>query len=107
MKLVVLVTALAGTLLWFSGFGPFGSARTASENVQTLWYPNGQVQAKAALEAGVRCGPATEWYANGQERCSGAYDRGLREGAWVFYAEDGALDLERTGTYSAGARVGP
>ena len=84
----------------FSGSGP------RAEHVQTSWYASGRMESRAELEDGVREGPATEWYANGQERCSGKYAQGLREGTWAFYTSDGKLDAERSGTYSAGVRVG-
>ena len=108
MKLVLLATALLGSILCFTGLTPFG-AKTAEEpqSVQTLWYPSGQARCRAELEAGVREGPAIEWYADGQERCSGEYLRGLRDGPWVFYTQDGAIDWERSGTYLAGLRAGP
>ena len=108
MKIVLLVSALLGTLLCFSGLSPFGSgSAVAADEVQTLWYPSGQVQSRAQLEDGVREGPASEWYKSGQERCSGEYRDGLREGAWVFYGASGELDAERSGNYLAGLRTGP
>jgi antitoxin component YwqK of YwqJK toxin-antitoxin module len=107
MKLVLLITALAGTILCFMGHTPFGSTSAAgADNTQTLWYPSGQVQSRAELENGVREGPASEWYGNGQVRCTGAYAHGVREGSWVFYTEAGAVDAERSGTYVAGVRAG-
>ncbi|HTF87002.1 MAG TPA: hypothetical protein VK843_01240 [Planctomycetota bacterium] len=108
MKLVLIATALLGTILCFTGFTPFSwGTADAADHVQTLWYKSGQVQSRAAIEDGVREGLASEWYASGQERCSGEYRHGLREGAWVFYSEAGVLDAERSGTYSAGERTGP
>lgn len=107
MKIVLLVTALLGTLLCFTGFSPFGSSPTAAaDNLQTQWYPSGQLQSRAVLEHGVREGEASEWYANGKQRCSGRYEQGLREGAWVFYTAAGDIDAARTGNYSAGERLG-
>ncbi len=108
MKLVLIATAILGTILCFTGATPFswGSGNPA-DSVQTMFFASGQVQSRAQLEAGVREGAASEWYANGQERCSGLYKRGLREGAWNFYSEAGVLDAERSGSYSAGVRTGP
>ncbi|MBK8180643.1 MAG: hypothetical protein IPK67_17465 [Planctomycetes bacterium] len=108
MKIVLLTTALAGSVMSLVGWLALGSpAAAGSADLQTLWYPNGQVQAKAALEDGVRQGPASEWYASGQQRCSGEYREGLREGPWVFFAEDGTPDPARSGQYVAGLRVSP
>jgi len=106
MKLPILATALIGTVLCFTGWLPFGSGTAkAPDEVQTLWYPSGQVKSRAEVEDGVREGPATEWFANGQERASGAYHDGLREGPWIFHTEDGAIDAERSGDYRAGVRT--
>ena len=108
MKLVLIATALLGTILCFTGVIPFSSGSAdAADKVQTVWYSSGQVQSRAELENGVREGPASEWYANGQERCSGKYVNGLREGYWAFYTSDGKADADRTGNYSGGDRTGP
>ncbi len=108
MKIVLLVTALLGSILCFSGLPPFGSGPAADVgNCQTTWYRSGQMQSRAELEDGVRQGAASEWYASGKERCVGAYELGLREGAWVFYTEAGEIDVARSGSYSAGLRTGP
>jgi antitoxin component YwqK of YwqJK toxin-antitoxin module len=108
MKIVLIATALLGTILCFMGFTPFSwSSAGAADRVQTIWYTSGQVQSRAALENGVREGSASEWYPNGQERCSGEYRGGLREGTWVFFKADGTADPERSGNYSGGVRTGP
>ncbi len=107
MKIVLLATALLGTLLYFSGLTPFGSGPAAdADKYQTSWYRSGQMQSRAEIEHGLRQGPATEWYASGKERCTGEYEGGLREGPWVFYTEAGEIDTARSGSYSAGLRSG-
>ncbi len=108
MKIVLLVTALLGSILCFSGLTPFGSESAAeADRFQTLWYRSGQMQSRAELEGGVKQGPASEWYASGKQRSLGEYEHGLREGAWVFYTEAGEIDADRSGNYSSGLRTGP
>lgn len=106
MKLLLMATALVGSVLCLTGVIPMGlGSSNASDDLQTLWYPSGQVKSRAETQDGVREGAAGEWYANGQERCSGQYVDGLREGPWVFFDENGAIDSLRTGVYAAGARL--
>ena len=108
MKIVLLATALLGTILCFTGLTPFGSGPAEDAGkFQTTWYRSGQMQSRAELEDGQRQGAASEWYASGKERCTGVYERGLREGPWVFYTEAGEIDAARSGSYSAGLRAGP
>lgn len=105
MKVAILIAAVAGTLFCLRGSLPFGSSGGPTD-LQTLWYPSGQLQVRAQLSDGVRNGPASEWYPNGQERCSGEYRDGLREGTWVFRLPDGSIDARQSGEYAAGERIG-
>ena len=105
MRTAMITIAVVGALVSVGSWVACGSGSAA--DAQTLWYPSGQIQAKATLEDGVREGPATEWYQNGNLRCSGDYRGGLREGAWTFYTENGDVDPNASGTYEAGERIGP
>ena len=108
MKIALISALLVGGALFLSGATNFswGSA-SASDDLQTNFYPSGQMQSRAVRIKGVREGAASEWYANGQERCTGQYQAGQREGAWVFFNADGSVDNVRTGSYAAGQRIAP
>ena len=108
MKLTWIGIGLVGVALLLGGASgiSWGSAAAADE-VQTTYYPSGQVQSSSTRIKGQREGAASEWYADGQQRCSGEYRDGLREGAWVFFKTDGSIDNERTGSYVQGKRVSP
>jgi antitoxin component YwqK of YwqJK toxin-antitoxin module len=66
------------------------------ELMMTLWYPGGQMALQGAKVDGEREGPWRGWHENGR-----------REGPWSFWMEDGTLEVEFSGTYASGRRVGP
>lgn len=71
------------------------------------WYEEGGLQARGEYRGGKRQGPWTFWWPNGALRSQGAWNEGAREGEQRFYDEQGRLDPETSGVYSAGRRSAP
>jgi hypothetical protein len=121
-----------GTPRFEGALTPLGGERTGE---WTFRYPDGSLREQGRYEDGRRVGtwrqwwpegtllsegerrPAAEhpgspregvwsfWHRGGTLAARGAYRAGLREGEWVFHAEDGALDEQRSGLYREGRRA--
>jgi len=89
--------SLDGTLLldaeWLAGarHGPY----------RELEEGTGLPKLEGFYEQGQRIGLWVE-HQNGVKRSEGEYAEGLREGHWTFWGEDGSVDEDLTGDYSAG-----
>lgn len=106
MKLSILLAALAGGVLWFSGLLPgSGGPIGAADDAQVTYYGNGRVKSSVVWVDGRRDGKAQEWYADGKPSAEGEYRDGQRAGRWSFWREDGSLDPVKSGEYAAGKRV--
>ena len=105
MKLPALVlVTLAGTA---ASLGVFRSKGGADEpRSQTTYYANGQIDTEWAVQGGQRDGPCRRFYPDGSKLAEGSYAAGKMEGEWSFWLRDGARDAERSGSYSAGVKVG-
>jgi antitoxin component YwqK of YwqJK toxin-antitoxin module len=103
MRTLLLLIGLTGVAV----ITAFGWMQTdASGAPISTYHPNGRIQASTHYADGVREGLCTQWYASGQKECEGHYVAGYREGAWTFWNEDGTSDVERSGIYREGKRVG-
>ena len=106
VKISILLAALAGGVLWFSGLLPGSSGPAgAADDVHVTYYGNGKVKSSVAWVDGRRDGKAQEWYAGGQLSAEGEYSDGQRTGRWSFWRDDGSLDPVRSGEYAAGKRI--
>jgi antitoxin component YwqK of YwqJK toxin-antitoxin module len=60
------------------------------------WYPNGQLQVRAAYDHDVPANQSTWawWYQNGQQAVEGHYRDGQQHGRWVWWHTNGQKKLE-------------
>jgi len=65
------------------------------------------LEARGEYASDVLVGVWTYWHPNGAKRAQGAYADSKLAGEWRFWKPDGSADLERSGVYRAGDRVGP
>lgn len=105
MKLpVVILVAAAGAAL---SFGAFRSGGGADEiRSQTTYFANGQIDTECALRENQRDGICRRFYSDGSKMAEGSYSAGRMEGEWTYWRRDGELDVERSGTYAGGVKVG-
>lgn len=79
----------------------------------TEWFRNGQRRSHGERRwnpetgASERHGPWTSWAQNGVKQSRGAFEKGVREGPWRFWSDKGALDVNRSGVYANGVKIGP
>jgi len=84
-----------------------GNGDAAESGVQTTYYANGQVDTECETREGRREGRCAHYASDGKKLSEGAYVAGRMEGTWTFWLEDGSVDAERSGNYTAGERVAP
>ncbi len=94
------------------------------------WHPNGERMAMGRFHDGERVGPWVLWNEDGTLNMTGSYVVGVRTGRWSLYRPngllraqgsysddelsgpwttwraDGTVDIERSGTFAEGVRVG-
>lgn len=71
------------------------------------WARNGVlIYASSALH-GLDEGLKQAWDSDGRKRLEGHYHAGHIEGDWREWDSEGSLDLEKSGVYSKGIRIGP
>jgi antitoxin component YwqK of YwqJK toxin-antitoxin module len=70
------------------------------------YWSDGTKKSSIVYVDGIKAGPARHWHASGVLEAEGSYADGFKSGIWNFWNEDGAPDLERSGLYERGRRVG-
>jgi antitoxin component YwqK of YwqJK toxin-antitoxin module len=103
-KLLVLASLAFGVLA--IGGGLYARLGSGGPAPTVTFYGDGQRKNATVYVEGVKDGPSEQWYSDGLKEWEGFYDGGFRSGAWTFWTEDGQVDLERSGRYEAGQRVG-
>lgn len=73
--------------------------------IRTSEYADGTPRERASWIEDEREGPCTRWNRDGSLRAEGSYSAGKMVGEWMFYAPDGSLDRDKSGTYEDGRRV--
>jgi antitoxin component YwqK of YwqJK toxin-antitoxin module len=104
MKLSHLLLVLGASGLAVSVYALQGRKSDGPGDQQTTYYSNGQIRSETAYQDGHMEGPSTRYYSDGKKLATGTYQAGKMEGEWVFWKADGALDMERSGTYVAGEK---
>jgi len=72
----------------------------------SFWYDDGQVQMVAHYENGEGHGSWISFHPDGTKAAEGGMMRGELHGPWTVWHEDGTIDLERTGTFQYGEKIG-
>jgi antitoxin component YwqK of YwqJK toxin-antitoxin module len=71
----------------------------------SAWNENGGIEQRVVYgEDGARLS-ASFWYENGQLMCAGTYVDESVSGWWIWFNEDGSLNLERSGLYATGRKI--
>ncbi len=106
MKLSLILVGVLGSVLYFGGLIPgTGAAGPATDHARLTCWGDGKPKSSETWIDGERRGPATEWYANGTKKDEGNYVAGERDGHWLFWNENGELDLSKSGDYSKGRKL--
>ncbi len=72
----------------------------------TYWFEDGKLQAEASYANGKAHGPWTTYHENGVKGGQGEFKEGELSGPWTVWYPDGTINLESTGTYENGVKVG-
>ncbi|MEM7305589.1 MAG: toxin-antitoxin system YwqK family antitoxin [Planctomycetota bacterium] len=70
------------------------------------WHDNGHQMTECHYVDGKAHGLWTHFHENGARSAQGEFRSGSLHGSWTVWREDGTLNLEGTGTYERGDRVG-
>ena len=62
----------------------------------TVWFPNGQLQATRNYAKGVVHGPFKSYYEDGSVQSVGSHSFGKRVGTWTQYDADGTIASVKT-----------
>jgi hypothetical protein len=76
------------------------------EGKWTFWHDNGQVLMEASYFEGQGTGHWTSYHENGLIWTDGDYVEGEISGRWRVWNDDGTPDLDRSGVYEKGERIG-
>lgn len=101
-KLIVLLSVVFAVGALATGLR---SALDAEPQAAVTYFGDGRTKNATCYVDGVKHGRSEQWRQDGSKEWDGQFESGLREGEWLFWCEDGTLDAERSGTYSAGKRV--
>jgi len=102
-----LFSLLLGILGLVAAFGAAAERSALAEGSRLSRYGNGQPKERTHFVDDLRHGPTMRWYRDGSLKAEGRYEHGKMVGEWSIYTPGGELDLEISGVYENGGRVGP
>jgi hypothetical protein len=70
------------------------------------WHENGALMTECTYRGGKAHGLWHQYHPDGFKTAQGRFENGDLVGAWTVWNADGTLNLEGTGTYASGAKVG-
>jgi hypothetical protein len=76
------------------------------EGFWRYWHEDGALMTECSYRAGKAHGEWTQFHPNGFKSAQGRFADGELVGEWTVWREDGTLNLDGTGVYASGKKVG-